>query len=212
MEDGGELYSTQCVASWLTPVGKASGSPRVSYMHLVAIGIFLARLCGFPGPSLPSLSPGKLLTPLLFTTLLCPHYLYLPCCSTKEHYVNRKLLVVEERHSPMLQRNSRGGEKPACGRIEWLAHLHLSGLPLAPFCLFDACACIGDSYSSMLAALCRVSGVCVPPLFSRLHVSAEDERAFILLFMYFVPRSSRCKKQPMITMAVSSCSFMLASA
>jgi len=31
--------------------------------------------------------------------------------STKEHYVNRKLLVVEERHSPMLQRNSRGGER-----------------------------------------------------------------------------------------------------
>ncbi|CBJ29085.1 conserved unknown protein [Ectocarpus siliculosus] len=28
--------------------------------------------------------------------------------STKEHYVNRKLLVVEERHSPMVQRNSRG--------------------------------------------------------------------------------------------------------
>lgn len=34
------------------------------------------------------------------------------CYSTKEHYVNRKLLVVEERHSPMLQqRNSRGGTK-----------------------------------------------------------------------------------------------------
>lgn len=25
--------------------------------------------------------------------------------------MNRKLLVVEERHSPMLQRNSRGGER-----------------------------------------------------------------------------------------------------
>lgn len=27
--------------------------------------------------------------------------------------MNRKLLVVEERHSPMLQRNSRGGETRA---------------------------------------------------------------------------------------------------
>lgn len=36
-------------------------------------------------------------------------------CSTKEHYVNRKLLVVEERHSPML-RPSRGG-KPPCHQV-----------------------------------------------------------------------------------------------
>jgi len=37
--------------------------------------------------------------------------------STKEHYVNRKLLVVEERHSPMLQRNSRGGERRKWARV-----------------------------------------------------------------------------------------------
>lgn len=50
----------------------------------------------------------KLLLPLL--SCCCRTYF----CSTKEHYVNRKLLVVEERHSPMLQRNSRGGEnRPA---------------------------------------------------------------------------------------------------
>eukprot|EP00903_Cladosiphon_okamuranus_P017114 g15767.t1 len=36
--------------------------------------------------------------------------------STKEHYVNRKLLVVEERHSPMLQRNSRGEHGGRGGR------------------------------------------------------------------------------------------------
>ncbi|CAM9492107.1 unnamed protein product [Pylaiella littoralis] len=36
--------------------------------------------------------------------------------STKEHYVNRKLLVVEERHSPMLQRNSRGDHGGRGGR------------------------------------------------------------------------------------------------
>ena len=29
-------------------------------------------------------------------------------CSMKYHYVNRKLLVVEERHSPTVRRNSRG--------------------------------------------------------------------------------------------------------
>lgn len=42
---------------------------------------------------------------------------YVCLFSTKEHYVNRKLVFVEERHSPMVQQNGRAGEKYMCARI-----------------------------------------------------------------------------------------------
>ena len=45
--------------------------------------------------------------------------------------MNRKLLVVEERHSPMLQRNSRGGENNTCNDLPGYV-VQSSTAPLLP--------------------------------------------------------------------------------